>query len=199
MFEMLTRNDEDAINILKADHQKVKDLFDQFESAETWHQKKKIVADAIRELKVHAALEEGIFYPSVRNAVRNEIMNEAEEEHHVMKLLIAELENMEGTEDHYDAKFKVLSENVRHHIKEEEHEMMPEARDAGIDFEALGQEMLARKRDLMRDGVPVFAEEKMIARSKTRTAAKPSKAGKKAKGAKSAPRQDGKGSAHPHY
>ena len=80
----------------------------------------KIVREALTELKVHAAIEEEIFYPAVRKPVGKEIMNEADEEHHVAKLLIAELDVMDGSESHFDAKFHVLAENVRHHIKEEE-------------------------------------------------------------------------------
>src|SRR5690606_27729554 len=118
-----------AIRILKDDHKKVKDFFTQFESATRRSQKKKIVAQAIAALKIHAALEEDIFYPAVRKAVGKDIMTEADEEHHVAKVLIAELEEMDGSEAHYDAKFKVLAESVRHHIKEEEGKMLPKAAD----------------------------------------------------------------------
>jgi len=157
---------DDAIVILKSDHKKIKDLFDKFEKAENLRQKKKIVAYVITELKIHTALEEEIFYPTVRKPVGKEIMNEADEEHHVAKVLIAELEEMDGTEEHYDAKFKVLSENVRHHIREEENEMMPKARALEIDFELLGQKMLARKQQLLKTGVATSSEEKMVAKSK---------------------------------
>ena len=74
-------------------------------------------------------------------------MNEADEEHHVAKILIAELEEMDGRETHYDAKFTVLAENVRHHIKEEESEVFPKAKDANIDFALLAQTMTERKAD----------------------------------------------------
>jgi len=109
-----------AIALLKKDHDTVKGLFDKFEKAESRPAKTKIVTQALAELKTHAAIEEEIFYPAVRKPVGNDIMNEADEEHHVAKVLIAELEEMDGHEDHYDAKFTVLAENVRHHIKEEE-------------------------------------------------------------------------------
>jgi len=168
MFEFLTQNDEDAIAIIKKDHDKVKDLFDKFEKAETLREKRKIVADTIMELKIHAAIEEEIFYAVVRKQIDKKIMNEADEEHHVVKVLISELEEMNGREDHYDAKYKVLSENVRHHIKEEESEMLPRARALGIDFEALGRQLLARKQQLRKNGVATFAEEKMVAASKGR-------------------------------
>ena len=89
-------------------------------------------------------------------------MNEADEEHHVAKVLIAELEEMDGHEDHYDAKFTVLAENVRHHIKEEENEVFPKANDAAIDFEALNLKMVDRKEKLLANGVPKVAEAVMV-------------------------------------
>ena len=92
-------------------------------------------------------------------------MEEADEEHHVAKVLIAELEAMDGTESHYDAKFMVLAENVRHHIKEEEKEMLPKAQKAHLDLDALGEEMFSRKEELQGDGLPVTAEADMVAKS----------------------------------
>jgi hypothetical protein len=151
-----------AIALLKKDHDTVKDLFDQFEKAESWPAKKKIVNQALQELKIHATLEEEIFYPAVRKPVGNDIMNEADEEHHVAKVLIAELEEMDGHEDHYDAKFTVLAENVRHHIKEEESEVFPKAQAAPIDFESLNQKMVSRKEKLLLNGVPPAAEAVMV-------------------------------------
>src|SRR5436190_7133915 len=115
MLEFLKTNP--AVSILKEDHQKVKELFDQFENARTRSAKLKLVRQALIELKIHAAIEEELFYPSVRRPVGKDIMNEADEEHHVAKLLIAELDSMDGSETHFDAKFVVLAENVRHHIK----------------------------------------------------------------------------------
>ena len=122
----------------------------------------KIVRAALTELKVHAAVEEEIFYPAVRAKVGKEVMDEADEEHHVAKLLIAELDAMGGSESHFDAKFMVLAENVRHHIKEEEDEMLPKARQAKVDFDALARKMLRRKERLLADGVPAGGEEVMV-------------------------------------
>src|SRR3954451_6623967 len=102
-----------AIAILKKDHDTVKYLFDQFEKAEG-AAKEKIVAKAVMELKIHAAIEEEIFYPKVRAHVGGDIMNEADEEHHVAKVLIAELDSKSGDPGHREAKFTVLSESVRH-------------------------------------------------------------------------------------
>src|SRR3954467_10313466 len=121
MFEFLTTNP--AVALLKGDHDRVKDLFDRFEAARTRPAKIRIVRAALVELKVHAAIEEELFYPAVRKPVGKEAMNEADEEHHVAKSLIAELDRMDGLESHFDAKFMILAENVRHHIKEEEDEM----------------------------------------------------------------------------
>ena len=101
MFDIFKSNP--AVSLLKEDHDKVKQLFDQFESATTRQQKKKIVQEALTELKVHAAIEEEIFYPAVRKPIGKDIMNEADEEHHVAKLLIAELDAMNGSESHFDA------------------------------------------------------------------------------------------------
>jgi len=155
-----------AISLLKEDHDRVQALFDHFEKAEGRAEKKRIVREALTELKVHAALEEELFYPAVRKAIGKEIMNEADEEHHVAKLLIAELETMKGSESHYDAKFTVLAENVRHHIKEEENEMLPQARSVKLDFEALATKMRRRKEKLLNDGVPPVAEERMVKASR---------------------------------
>ena len=145
---------DNAIEMLKSDHQKVKSLFAQFEKAKDTRSKRKIVKEAISELKVHATIEEEIFYPPVRKEIDDaKMMNEANEEHHVAKLLIAELDAMKGSEDQYEAKFIVLAENVRHHIKEEEKEMFPKVKKAKIDLEALGNKMSQRKKALMMQGV----------------------------------------------
>ncbi len=166
MFDwMLPENH--AIAILKKDHDTVQKLFDDFEKAAKRASKEKIIDQALMELKIHALLEEEIFYPAVRAHVGGKVMNEADEEHHVAKVLIAELDR--GTEnDHRDAKFTVLSESVRHHIREEENEMLPKAKELSIDFEALGQRMLARKEQLMKDGIPTDAEHVMVAKSNGR-------------------------------
>jgi hypothetical protein len=153
-----------AIAILKKDHDAVKGLFDDFERAHTPAAKEKIIGQAVTALKIHAVLEEEIFYPAVRARVGGKVMNEADEEHHVAKVLIAELDNSTKENDHRDAKFTVLSESVRHHIKEEENEMLPKAKELEIDFEVLGQRMLDRKRELLAEGVPPDAEHRMVAK-----------------------------------
>lgn len=174
MLEFLTGSKEpaksspDAIALLKQDHDKVKALFEQFENTDNLREKKRIAAEAIMELKIHAEIEEKIFYPSVREELEDDLMNEADEEHHVAKLLIAELGQMDGSEDHWEAKFTVLAENIRHHIKEEEGEMFPKARKLNMDFDALGQKLNLLKNKLKKDGVPPSDEDKLMARTKAK-------------------------------
>lgn len=154
-----------AIAVLKMDHDKVEDLFDRFEKTKSREEKENIIVEAVKELKIHAQIEEEIFYPAVRGQVETDVMNEADEEHHVVRVLIAELDHDGRGDDHRDAKFKVLSENVRHHIKEEEGDVLPKAKELDIDFVALGQRMLDRKVQLEADGVPSDAEHRMVAKA----------------------------------
>jgi hemerythrin superfamily protein len=158
---------QNAMAILKTDHQKVKELFDKFEKTNNSGVKAKVVAQALEELKVHATVEEELFYPALRQQMEDEegILEEADEEHHVAKILIAELEKMTGEEPHWEAKFSVLSENVRHHIKEEEGTMFRQAKDTDIDFVILGEQMAQMKKNLTKQGVPPDAEAKMIEKS----------------------------------
>jgi hypothetical protein len=177
MFDFLTLPDDHAISILKKDHERVKDLFDRFEKAEGKPAREKIIRDAVTELKVHALLEEEIFYPAVREHVGAELMNEADEEHHVAKVLIAELDAGVADPGHRVAKFTVLAESVRHHIREEEGEVLPKAKSADLDFVALGQKMLARKEQLLAKGIPADAEHALVA--KARNADSPAAAAKR--------------------
>ncbi|MGE3855578.1 MAG: hemerythrin domain-containing protein [Dehalococcoidia bacterium] len=146
----------DPIAMLKEDHTKVKGLFDEFESARTARSKQRIARDAIMELDVHAGIEEEIFYPAFQAESEaeetQEITLEAEEEHHVVHVLIAELKEMLGSDDpRFDAKFTVLAENVRHHIKEEETQMLPKAKKLGKErLMELGAEMQQRREELRR-------------------------------------------------
>ena len=138
----------DAVSMLREDHRKVKQLFEQFELATDAASKKEIAQTALKELKVHAALEEELFYPAVRREIdEEEKIDEALEEHHVAKLLIAELSRMKPTDEHFDAKFKVLAESVKHHIEEEEGEVIPKV-EGQIDTDGLGEKMAERKQTL---------------------------------------------------
>lgn len=147
-----------ALALLKKDHDTVKYLFDRFEKAQDRDAKRKIVEEALIELKLLAALEEQIFYPAIRTPVGIDIMNEAYQKHRAVKVLIAELECMDGREDHYDAKLTVLAEYVRHHIWAEENDVFPKAREASIDFEALSDAIFERKQALLDGVVPLLPE-----------------------------------------
>ena len=141
-----------ALEMLKDDHDRVKKSFKEFEKldredAETMQ---RLVQTVCEELKVHAALEEEIFYPAVREAIDDEdLMNEAQIEHETAKMLIEQLENMGPDDPNFHATFTVLGEYVKHHIKEEEDEMFSEARKTDLDFEELGGRMRERKTELM--------------------------------------------------
>src|SRR3954470_7130899 len=148
MFEKLLLPENHAIAILIKDHDRVKELFDQFKKADGAAEKEKIIGEALTELKIHAAIEEEIFYPAVRKQVGRDLMNEADEEHHVARVLIAELDRDGRRNDHREAKFTVLAESVRHHIKEEEGEMLPKVKGLETNFEALGLQMLELKKQL---------------------------------------------------
>ena len=139
-----------AIEMLREDHRKVKQLFDEFEDAEESQAKEQIVETTVRELEVHAALEEEIFYPAAEKQINEkESIDEAREEHHVVKLLIGELKKMSADDERYDAKYKVLSESVKHHIEEEESELFPKL-EGELDAEGLGIQMETRKQELQR-------------------------------------------------
>src|SRR3954470_16466553 len=145
MLERLLLPEKHAISILIKDHDTVKELFEESKSAA---EKEKIIADALTELKIHAVIEEEIFYPAVRGQLGPDMMNEADEEHHVARVLIAELDRDSRRNDHRHAKFTVLAESVRHHIKEEEGDMLPKAKAVETNFEALGLQMLELKKQL---------------------------------------------------
>jgi len=146
---------KDAIALLKADHKEVKALFAKFDGlSDRSKVSKKAVADRICEaLTVHTRIEEEIFYPAVRKAIKDDdIMDEAVVEHAGAKDLIAQIEAIDPGEELYDAKVKVLSEQIDHHVEEEEGEMFPKVRKSGLDLVALGQQMAARKAELQGAG-----------------------------------------------
>ncbi|HWD23718.1 MAG TPA: hemerythrin domain-containing protein [Burkholderiales bacterium] len=141
-----------AIEMLKEDHAKVQKAFKEFEKMdrEDTETMKQVVQTVCEELKVHTTLEEEIFYPAVREAIDDEdIMNEAAVEHETAKMLIDQLENMGPDDPNYHATFTVLGEYVRHHVKEEEGEMFPQAKKTDLDFEDLAQRMKERKQELV--------------------------------------------------
>ena len=142
----------DAIALLIEDHKKVKDLFEKFDalSDRSKVNKKKIADQICLELSVHAQVEEEIFYPAVREPIKDDdLMDEAVVEHASAKDLIAQISEMDPGDDLYDAKVKVLSEQIEHHVEEEEGEMFPKVRKTKVDLVALGEQMAARKAELM--------------------------------------------------
>ena len=139
-----------AIALLKADHATVSDLFAEYEKANTSKKKKALVAEICSELSVHIQIEEEIFYPAVKAALKDKLLvPEATVEHAGIKDLIAQLEGVEPEGEMYDAKVKVLSEYVKHHVKEEQNEMFPKVKASSLDLVELGAQMAARKADLL--------------------------------------------------
>ena len=142
----------DAIALLKADHRKVEELFEAFEGARGAKRKEEIARQICLELTVHSEIEETIFYPACRGKIDDDLVDEAIVEHDSAKVLIAEIEAGGPDEDFYDAKVQVLSEQIEHHVEEEEKRvdgMFSQARKAGLDMDALGAQMAARKAELM--------------------------------------------------
>ena len=141
---------QDATMLLRADHKLVSGLFAEYEQTNSTAKKKKLVAQICKELSVHAQVEEEIFYPAVKQALKDkELIPEAIVEQATMKTLIAQVEGIEPDGEMYDAKIKVLSEYVKHHVKEEHSEMFPKAKASSIDLLALGAQLAARKAELM--------------------------------------------------
>lgn len=142
---------DDAVSDLIADHRKVEDLFKQYEEAKDKPaRKQKIFQQINMELKIHTQIEEEIFYPASRPFVEEQdTVNEAVVEHASAKDLMAQIEQMDPEDDYYDAKVKVLQEMIEHHVEEEETEYFPECRKSEMDLKAVGEQMQARKAELM--------------------------------------------------
>lgn len=143
----------DAIALLKADHREVEGWFDEFEKTKSAAKKQKLATQICTALEVHTQIEEEIFYPACREAgIEEDMMDEADVEHDGAKKLIAEIEASKPGDDHYDAKVHVLSEMIKHHVKEEEQRdgMFAKAKKANLDLDALGEEMQMRKDELMK-------------------------------------------------
>lgn len=142
----------DAITLLKNDHREVEGWFDEFEETNSGAKKGKLVRQICIALKVHTQIEEEIFYPACRAAgVEDDMMDEADVEHDGAKKLIAEIEAGKPGDDHWDARVKVLSEMIKHHVKEEEQRdgMFAKAKKADFDLDELGAQLQARKEELM--------------------------------------------------
>ena len=143
---------KDAIALLKADHRKVEDLFEKFEAAKDSARKKALAQEICTELSVHATIEEEIFYPACKGKVEDDLLSESYVEHDGAKVMIAELVAGSPDNEFYDAKMTVLSEEIKHHVKEEEKPgegVFAQARDGGVDMDALGERMTKRKQELL--------------------------------------------------
>ena len=159
---------EDAIKLLMQDHKRVKGLFEEFQKFQDADQEgyetlKQELMDAVcSELKIHAAVEEEIFYPAARGALPNEedLLNEAEVEHAGAKDLIRQIECGSASDPMTCARFTVLGEQIDHHVGEEEGDMFPKVRKSKLDLERLGRKMAARKEELKAEmGITPFDEE----------------------------------------
>jgi len=146
---------QDAVALLKADHRKVEDLFEQYEAASRDSLKAKLAKEICLELVVHTMLEEEIFYPACRaQKVEHDDLDEAQVEHDGAKVLIREVMSQSPSDDYFDAKVKVLSEYIKHHVGEEEKPksgIFTKAKKAGVDMIAVGGQIAARKAELMAD------------------------------------------------
>ena len=152
---------QDAIALLKEDHRTVEELFGKYEKARGDDKKQELANEICMELTIHAMIEEEIFYPACESKVEEDLLSEAYVEHDGAKVLIGELLEGNPNDEYYDAKVKVLEEQITHHVEEEEKRMeglFAQARKAGLDMDALGEELAARKEELKAkftaEGVP---------------------------------------------
>lgn len=140
---------QEATKLLRADHKLVSTLFDQYESSRSKEKKKALIEQICQELTIHAQIEEEIFYPKVQVALKDhELVPEAKVEHETLKHLIGQLEEGEPGDEDFDAKVKVLSEYVKHHVREEQREIFPKVQSTNLDLQALGAELSQRKEEL---------------------------------------------------
>jgi hemerythrin superfamily protein len=155
--------------MLREDHQKVKQLFDQFNESTDTIEKLDIVTAAIAALEVHATLEEELIYPAWKEHMGEQsLTDKALAEHHVVHVLIEELKKMDPEDERYNAKFRVLSEHVKHHIIEEEGRMFGQAEKADLDWDRLTKQVIERRQSLEQKtlwllGVPVILSVKETA------------------------------------
>jgi hemerythrin superfamily protein len=151
---MMAAANQDAIALLKEDHRTVEELFSEFQKAKGDGAKQRIAQKICMELTVHAQIEEEIFYPACEGKIEEDLLKEAYVEHDGAKVLIAEIEGGGAKEDEFfEAKVKVLQEQIEHHVKEEEQRfvgMFSKARRTDIDMDAIGAEMAARKAELIK-------------------------------------------------
>lgn len=143
-----------ALSLLEQDHREVEGYFKKFETLKNRQEKETLALQICLALQVHAQIEEEIFYPAARGAIENpELIDEAIVEHAAAKQLIAEIEAMEVGDQLMDAKVKVLGEQIRHHVEEEENELFPQLQGGKLDLNGLGQEMDTLKQELLNEVV----------------------------------------------
>ena len=141
-----------ATALLRADHQLVSKLFAEYEATQAVSKKRQIVDKICTELSVHAQVEEEIFYPAFKVALKDkELVPEANVEHATLKDLIAQVEGVEPKGEMFDAKIKVLSEYVKHHVKEEQNEMFVKAKASKLDLIELGAQISSRKQEILAE------------------------------------------------
>jgi len=148
---MVETKSQDAVALLKADHRAVAELFEQFEKARGDGRKQDLAMQICTELSIHAQIEEEIFYPACDGKVEDDLLKESYVEHDAAKVLIAQIISGEPSDEFYDSKVKVLQEEIEHHVQEEEKRLeglFSQARAAGLDMDALGTELAARKEQL---------------------------------------------------
>jgi len=140
-----------AVRLLKQDHREVEGWFDEYEQLEEDDEKLALFNKIALALKVHTQIEEEIFYPEERGQVEDDMLDEAFVEHNGAKILIAEIEAMQPSDEYYDAKVKVLGEYIKHHVKEEEQPggIFAQAKKGDEDLEAMGERLKVRKEQLM--------------------------------------------------
>jgi hypothetical protein len=161
----MLQRDDDALTLLDADHEAVRQLFRQYRELaanDAPDARRKALADQIcLELTIHAKLEEELFYPVVRDAIRDDdLMDEAEVEHAAARDLVVQILSMDPHEELYDAKVTVLGEYIDHHIREEREDMFAKVRRSGIDLVRLGARLKERKAELQ--AVPEALREELL-------------------------------------
>ncbi|HEY8537424.1 MAG TPA: hemerythrin domain-containing protein [Steroidobacteraceae bacterium] len=197
----------DAIALLKQDHRTVEKLFDEFEKADD-DELQSLAHRICQLLTVHAQIEEELFYPQAKDALEDdeeslELVHEAAIEHQSAKDLIAKIEGMTSDDEKFKATVKVLAEYVKHHVKEEENELFPETKKAGLDLKEIGTRLFERKIQLMQEmGIPMEeAEEQPTTRKRatgrsSRTTAAKSRQARTAASRKSASRSNARTARH---
>lgn len=148
-----------VIDMLKADHRKVEGLFKAFENSQSYEERGHLIDEIVKEISIHATVEERLVYPELEG--EGEKTKEALEEHHAVKMMLAELAEMNGSEDTAAAKVKVISEMVKHHIQEEELDLLPKLKNSVEDLEALGRRFAEKKEMLSQNYKPPSKKEEL--------------------------------------